>query len=435
MGKILAKTSSIVGAIPTRGLLNYYPLLRTPRDYQGSKNLTAVSVDLSKGSAFMSDTLASTLNAASTVYSSEQDPMTFMCWIKARTGHSYGCVFGDLYNADSLSIRHYITFNAVTPGSKQIVFDSYYPNGGSAVYNYEFALDTWYHIAVVKDTDVVYFYVNGSYGGQAAHTETYTGTAPNLLNIGCRRISNAYNTYKSKCDIKHVAWYNVALTAAEILQASLYNTTDLPAGCTRYYPLAAISNNFSGSGGNATTYGTPASATDALSQAAGALAFNGTTQYLTIPAIAEIANTTTFALCFWWKSNNSNSYVDARTGSERGMGISIFDTVNFGLQDGSGGSYTCIVSQNIKDNAWHFIYAHRTGTTLYCRVDDTYENTLTMGTNLTIGTANTLFMGRRFVDGGGLYYLSGAVADFRCYNRVLTSAEITTLYQNSLKMR
>ena len=265
-----------------------------------------------------------------------------------------------------------------------------------------------------------------------------------------------YQTFNGFID--DVRIYNRALSATEVMQ--LYNLgaatkvdtsskVTLKTGLVGYWTFdgkdtswkAGTTNDLSGNNNTGHLISMSTTTSPVVGKIGQALKFNGASGYVNVNSTAGDMTTNSFSLAFWVKgainSSSSGRLVNKRTGS---LGYEVYFPTNGGYPFGYIGTTTpCAGSCDfggfsdkvILDKKWHYVVAifNRTTNKINGYIDGALQNTsvdisamlsasISNSTNLTIGDAS----------GGGNYYFNGSLNDVRVYNRALTSAEITQLY-------
>jgi hypothetical protein len=148
-----------------------------------------------------------------------------------------------------------------------------------------------------------------------------------------------------------------------------------------------------------------------------ALSFNGVNQYVKTPFQGYYSNLT---VCCWF-NGTTNQNCELVEKSPVNSTWSLLMEVRPGLEFRVN-NFTLSTNVNI-NSGWHFICASQAGSTSSIYADGTIIKT---GVTTTIpASTNSVYIG--CYDGAG-YFLSGSIDDVRIYNRTLSPAEITNLY-------
>ncbi len=165
----------------------------------------------------------------------------------------------------------------------------------------------------------------------------------------------------------------------------------------------------------------------------GQLAFNGSTQYATVPYTSTLWNGQTFTLSVWAKKIGN--------GDQGSRGIMISKNINYiehafngktmaSFRNNSGGQYLIYGNNPASLNEWRHYAITYDGTMgiLYENGAATGSTTLSMTVN---STSDPLHIGRW---DGGTHYFNGCIAGAMVYNRALNADEILQNY-NSTKYK
>ena len=298
-------------------------------------------------------------------------------------------------------------------------------------------LNTWTHVGIVGSGASGKFFINGVQVATGSMTVSTGSTGQ--LSIGAWRATS--NPFNGKIDDVRV--YNRALTAAEITK--IYkekagvkigvapNNPTLNTGLVGYwnfdgkntFPTSATPTTLDLSGNNNTgtlTNG-PVPTIGKLGQA---LKFDGVDDYVAVSSSASLAPSN-ITVSFWAKYNAAPALYDAPLGKTNGVSW----TQGWGFFPQSGtemrffvnfyattASFTGLTMTN-----WNHFVGTWDGTTI--RI---YANGIqgTTGTNSgAMNTTNPFEIGRLGTD---TYNINGSLDDVRIYNRALTTAEVTRLY-------
>ena len=350
----------------------------------------------------------------------------------------------DTYNGGANSWQLYIQSNTLR----------WYSASGSSINgSTTLALNTWYHLAVVKNGTSLKSYVNGTLDGSATDTANYNGTSP--LWIGAQRSGGPI-------DFMNGYISNVRIVVGTAVYTSTFTPPTSPlTAITGTQLLTCQSNRFIDNSGNAyviTPTGTPSvqrfnpflpTSTQAYSTSVygGSAYFAGASavyDYITSPTSSNLAiGTNNFTLEGWFYNTsvlnqaifcqNYSSGIDVRL-SESGTTLGFY----MGSATWNSASFTIT-------NAWtHFaVVRNGSGTnnvTLY--VNGQVFLQITNTTNLTAnqfqcgkavaGTANNGFNGYlsdcRFVNGTAVY--TSAFTPPTSPLTAVTNTQLLLSYQN-----
>ncbi len=269
--------------------------------------------------------------------------------------------------------------------------------------------NTWYHITAVKSGTTISFYVNGRL--IQSGTITNPVTTANAFTIGSA-VGGSQSVRGFMDDAKV---YNFARTPAQILQdyasglanagtkqgssAVLGASTEkwLSDGLVGYWKMDESSGNAADSSGNATTLTNNNITTFAAGKFGNGSSYNGTSQYFstasTISGVQSIA--------FWvyptsttdnYINLNGSTYITSSSGTVSGTGITSPSIYVNGTLNGT-----------ITASAWNHVVI-TTATSVSASVFE-------------IGRANSSYLSN-----------TSKMDEIRVYNRALSSAEISSLY-------
>jgi hypothetical protein len=159
------------------------------------------------------------------------------------------------------------------------------------------------------------------------------------------------------------------------------------------------------------------------------LNFNGSSDYISLPASVGAFGTGNFTINCWWKSSGTQSnYVaimeQGFTGSPSNGAWAFKITHNTSIINFTyynGGIVDNLSSFNINDGAWHNYLAVRSGTNLTLYVDGVSRYSLTLPAGYSFGEGSPVFVGYNPRDGT---YINGSLPVLSTYNRALSATEI-----------
>ena len=242
--------------------------------------------------------------------------------------------------------------------------------------------------------------------------------------------------------IDDIRVYNQALDSATI--QSLYheggwngkpNAGIVLAGLMAWYPFNGTTSDSSGNGNNGTNNGATLT-TDRFGHPGSALRFNGVNNDITFNSV-PINAIDNFSISMWINADTLPQTCSmVQIGNDDGANPSISNGYGIGISDGSisyssGSVLSCILSgTNVVYNSgysytnshgWHHIILVRSGGVSSFYVD----GVKTANTSTSIPKVPTqFFIGSQ----NGLRFFKGSLDDIRIYNRVLSSAEMDSLY-------
>jgi Tfp pilus assembly protein PilX len=211
----------------------------------------------------------------------------------------------------------------------------------------------------------------------------------------------------------------------------------LPAGSIANYPLNNSAADISGNGYDGTLNSTSADL-NRFGTGSSATAFTAGASTGTLPGSLATALSGDFSIGYWFKTTMSAptatywysgvALVDAEVcGVTNDWGTALIDGGKVSMGIGNPDLTIKSVS-NYNDGVWHFVTATRNQTTAVVSLYvDGIQVAATSGANSAALNAPTLIgLGRNPCVGGGVY--TGDLDDVIAYNRVLSSIEVTSLY-------
>jgi hypothetical protein len=212
----------------------------------------------------------------------------------------------------------------------------------------------------------------------------------------------------------------------------------LPAGSIARYPLDNAATDVSGNGYNGTLTATAATA-NRFATAGSATAFTSGSSTGTFPAALATALANDFSIAYWFNTTmtapssaqwyGGAALVDAEVcGATNDWGTALIDGGKVAMGIGNPDLTIKSTLSGYNDGAWHFVTATRNqaGGIITLYVDGAQVAT-TSGTNTGALNAPTLIgLGRNPCVASGV--LTGNLDDAIAYNRVLSGAEVTSLY-------
>ena len=212
-------------------------------------------------------------------------------------------------------------------------------------------------------------------------------------------------------------------------------------GLIGWYPFNGNANDESGNSRHGTVYGAVLTI-DRRGVPNNAYSFNGLSNYISLPNVAVQASANR-TISFWIKTNvNMLGSMVVSTGTD-----AFINSGNFNLRLENNNSFIGFMGGNftggydyypmgniqLNDNNWHNILVTFDGANLRFYVDGVFEKAATCNmsgcpSNLsTNGQAN--FIGKSNHIGAEAWYI-GEIDDVGFWNRVLTSTEITSVYNS-----
>jgi len=269
------------------------------------------------------------------------------------------------------------------------------------------AINTWYHVAVVRKNSSTAMYLNGTQVSSSwADTTNYPAVTGRSFRIG-KSVFVGYpsylNGYIDDFRISRFARYvsnftppTAALptTASSTVADPYYNYTSL----LLHMDGANASTNFADSGPSALTVTAVGNAQISTSQSkyGGASGyFDGSGDYVSIPSSSLFAfGSGDFTIEFWLKTTDTAGGLLNLTGGTTGYWqLSLYNGSLYWQTTRDTTNLHIISATSVLDGAWHHIAVTRQGTTNRVYFDGSQAASATDSTNYS-GSGGSLFIGR-----------------------------------------
>jgi hypothetical protein len=364
-----------------------------------------------------------------TAFAPGTSDFTVECWIYVI---AHNVAQGNWIYSQSASGHNYFVLNF---GPTGVGFTATSGGAGTGIGNSTaINTNTWYHIAVTRLSGIVRVFVNGVSGTPTSNTTDLTNVSytPTIGSYS-HAVYGLWNGYISNFRyVKGTAVYTTAFTPPTTPLTAITNTSLLTCQSNRFCDNST--NNFA-----LTVNGTPtvqafqpfsptASYTTALYGGSGY--FNGSTDYLTLPASSVLTLTADFTIEFWvysgaFASGASNpslfntspaSIFYESSGSNRGLCLFV------------GSAIITTATTVLPNNQWNHVVCVRSGSTV-----SMFVNGSRVGTNASFSSTadfSSAFINRYFGSAAG--YLNGYMSNFRVvkgtavYDPTLTTLTVPT---------
>ena len=357
--------------------------------------------------------------------------LTLSAWVKPNNPVSYAGIFGTRNGAAPINFPYQLTvdntkrFRFLFSGTTQIISDNQFVDG------------IWYHVVGIFDGTTLKMYVNGELQGDTA-TSSSVPTPTNDLMIGAQWDTDAQ--YEWDGEISQCSLFDYALSETQIKY--LYNNNDTvnPTVANPQNPMAIPGNSpiaYYDLGGSSTGDAAAASPNtltvpNSSVPSATVFDFSGGTDNISVPQTStlEPSNVT---VSVWFKGGTqpSYTYLVSKLANSGSKGYALYtgassDKLRFFIYNGSSWVLTPYAGV-VMDNNWHHAAATFDGTNLKLYVDGSpyASNTSTSGITYDGGP---LVIGAQ-KDNGTLDF-DGELSNVQIWNTNLSSAQITTLYNN-----
>jgi hypothetical protein len=207
-------------------------------------------------------------------------------------------------------------------------------------------------------------------------------------------------------------------------------------GLIGYWPFNENANDVSGNGNNGTVNGATLT-TDRFGNENSAYNFNGTNNFIEVADNNLLDLTNNFTLSAWYFTNNQTQFEQTILGKGRDVGGSgynlLFNTDNngvsyniqIGLNSGTLNTGAGISVNQSNSIGWHQIVGTYDGVNIKLYIDGVLQFTNTQNITLENSSQN-LYFGRELLNLPR--YFNGKLDDIGIWNRALTQAEITAMY-------
>ncbi len=429
--------------IPTNGLIAYYPFSGNANDQSGNGNNGTVNGatlttdrfgNASSAYAFDGSNNNITINSLSAIYGTGARSLSL--WMKSDTTHIREDLFsiGGCSQATMFSLIYDDEHPIGTPIVNGLKFGGYADDIQTA--NNVVTRNVWNHVVVVYDGNVnIKIYINDSLTiggdiGLALHISSSS------IRIGKGLDCDGGSAFQGEID--DIRIYNRTLSSSEI--NSLYEEggwTNLNTGLVAYYPFNGNANDESWNGNDGTINGATLT-TDRFGNLNSAYQFDGVNNNVTINTLTAMYGTGSRSLSLWMRPGSTHSRQDLFSiggCSTATMFNLIYDDENpigpppnvNGLK--FGGYYDDLqTAENIVTrNVWNHIVVVYDGSE---NIKIYLNDTLSVGGNISSPlnvSSTSIRIGKGLDCDGGLAF-DGEIDDIRIYNRILSTAEITSLF-------
>jgi hypothetical protein len=165
----------------------------------------------------------------------------------------------------------------------------------------------------------------------------------------------------------------------------------------------------------------------------GALAFNGTSDKITIPDDASLHVTTKLSVAVWVKRATTGVLEGVAGhwgGGNIGWILNIESSNKIGVNLGDGTNHSASSAGTITDTNWHHVGItwDSTSGNVKLYIDNVLDNTVsTLSSPITVPT-NDMVIGNRY--NGAPQLFTGDIDDVRVYNKALSASEVAAIYNS-----
>jgi|Napbiome12C3dose_1001474.scaffolds.fasta_scaffold00057_2 hypothetical protein len=389
---------------------------------------------------------------------------TIEAWVRSMGSSGRQAIYGEFDTSSNGYTRHYFLIGS----NNKIAFDEYLPSGGSITGNTTLSNNTWYHVATVADGSNVTIYVNGKSDGSGAQ-ETFAGNNITVGRIGYRTDSSATSHDPFNGFIDEPKVYPYARTAAEIKadynagkanasahtgsSAVLGSSTEawLSDGLIGYWKMDdagidAEGETITDSSGNShtgTLYGDNGAGDNgsgmnctAAGQYGTGCQFDAVDDYVSVTDNASLNPSSEITVSALVKRGaaGSQGMIVGKTGSTTNFAYAMYFWTDNKIyweisQNGNTSGRLAFVTTNTFSSTtqWYNVVGTFSSGTVKLYVDGVLQPGTTTGSASSIYDDNAaLRLGSIVTDQS--YWLNGTLDEVRIYNRALSPAEVSNLY-------
>lgn len=301
--------------------------------------------------------------------------------------------------------------------------------GGTGTNGISVSLNTWHMATYTYDGSSCRLYLDDQQVASA--TSCVQTGASNYMVLGSDGSGKWFNGSLADARV-----YNRAITADEV--KALYNSYDDPMdlangenGLVGWWKLGGNAKDSTPYRDNGTINGTVTPTTGPTSIPNTAMSFDGSTGYVRTPSLAVVPSSQ-MSICAWIKTSAVNEYIaQGGRSSTDNIGEYVFQLDSTGRLDfwdyGTGGyGFQVASTGSVNNNLWHNVCFTKNGTSGVFYIDGVSE--VVSGLQDTAYAAHDFVIGENYRDSNS--YFSGSISDVRIYNRTLTQADVTDLYNS-----
>lgn len=295
----------------------------------------------------------------------------------------------------------------------------------------------WTHVAVIRQGEDADFYINGVLSNNSIATHIDPEPAMWDLKFGTYTPSHAY-WFDGKLD--EVRIYKRAITLNEITglisnaQGTIQQSVDIEDGLMAYYrmnedPSGAVTYDARGQG-DLIAFNSPTSEAGIVDNC---YHFDGSTEYCAGAGTLDHEFTYhNFSVSFWFKMDGVPPAAEIMIGnywaSNTGWGLYMNKTPRLCFITAQSGATQSTVSNTLSADTWYHAVVTRSGASATIYIDGA-DDTLTYGTHIDPVVSGEFFTLARYAQASSNFF-DGSLDEIRVYDRVLTTDEISALYNN-----
>jgi hypothetical protein len=278
----------------------------------------------------------------------------------------------------------------------------------------------WYHIAFVRtntSANGCTLYIDGVSKGNSTSNLSHAGYTT-YIGRNAAGAQDYMNGYISNLRIVNgAAVYSGAFTPSTTPLAPIAKTSILTCQDNRFIDNSPYSYAVTIAGTPSARAVSPFSGVTSIPTSYSTY-FDGTGDYLTIPASSAYALPADFTIELWFNvmgagDNRYQHIFQSRDGTNNGFLIQ-YDRTNATIELTSDTGFTGAISANaaITDGVWYHFAAVRIGSSVKIYLNGTQVGT-TVTSAQSLTATGTLFISRRWVTDGALHYFNGYISNLR----------------------
>lgn len=290
------------------------------------------------------------------------------------------------------------------------------------------SIKNWYHLVLIRDGDLVKYYVDGDLVLVGDSDPIGSTIHPNDdFVIGAGRYTTTQH-FKGKID--DIRIYDRAVNECEVTALYLGNAINLDHGLQAFYPFSGNANDESGNGHDGTTFGDVSLTNDRFGNPESAYEFDGVNDYINTSSTFDYSHR---SVSFWFKpydlyGSGNNAHVILTQDDD----VLDYGKIRADLTDGemnlyAGGKYGHFNTSAISTASWYHIVLIRKGPYTEYYMDDSLVHTAdsdAIGSYINPNSDFIIGSGRTTTN----QFFSGIIDDIRIYDRALNSCEIDSLF-------
>ena len=340
-------------------------------------------------------------------FNASNGDFTVEAWVYQTVRNATSCTLFTLRNADSATFAD--------PGiNSDGALQCWNLSGGfGSASTSTVSLFQWTHIAFVRSSNVLYYYINGVQSGSTTMTNTWTGTTPKIGGQGWNA-NFMFNGYISNFRYTKSAVYTANFTPSTTPLAAITNTQILTCQSNRFIDNSASVYTITVNGNPSVQRFNPFGTSTAYSTSVigGSGYFDGTGDYLnTANSSAFAFGTGDFTVECWINTGSNNVGLAEVDGGSTGYWMWHINAGTMSWQNTRGGSNLFLITGAgaVCDNAWHHLAIVRNSSVTKAYWDGVEKASASDTTNYS-GTGGNLNVAYESAAGK---ILNGYMANFR----------------------